>query len=80
MHPEVIMTSPVAHRSSRWMLRRLERQAHRRAKAPSPVQPRLLAVASLVDGYCEILGPVANDDGLASSRRRPGPPLAVVRG
>ena len=74
------MTGPVAHRSRRWLLRRLERQERRREKPARPLQPRLLAVASLIDGYCEILGPVANDDGRASSRRRSGPPLAVVRG
>ena len=72
--------STLEDRSRRWMLRRLERQARRRLKAAPPrPRPRLLAVASLIDGYCEILGPAGNDDDLGPTRRPSRPSLAVVR-
>jgi hypothetical protein len=74
------MSSSLTQRSRRWMLRRLERHERRRLKAAAPPQPRVLAAASLVDGYCELLGPAANDDAVGRSRRPQGPPLALIHG
>lgn len=75
------MAMPVELKARRWLTRRVERQARRRLKAPSPpARPRFVAVASLVDGYCECLGPAGNDDGVRVRRPAGGPPLALVRG
>jgi hypothetical protein len=75
---EDTMASFADPRSRRWMQRRLERQERRRAKSLPPPRPCLLAVASLVDSYCAILGPPGNDDERLATRRPRRPPLAVV--
>lgn len=74
------MPNSLKQRSPRWMLRRLERHERRRTKSASAPRQSVVAVASLVDGYCALLGPAANDDAAGGALRPQGPPLALVRG
>jgi hypothetical protein len=71
------MSGPVEHRPQRWLLRRLERRERRRLRAAKPPVLRVVAVASVVDGYCELLGPAGNDD-VRPAAGRARPALSLV--
>lgn len=72
------MNGHLGLRSQRWVLRRLARQERRRHRpGEAGAGPRITAVVSVVDGYCDVLGPVCNDD-VAGAIRGPARPTLVV--